>query len=98
MYDKKETLEYVDLFCARDKLGVLPPEEIPLYDADTDSWDLWFKVDEMVVEPQDLDLFGADDSVAIPHSTEEECNSVIEEINKMRLFVKESLTLEEGDA
>ena len=94
MYDKKETLEYVDLFCARDEFGVLPPEEIPLYDVDTDSWDLWFKVDEMVVDPKDLDLFEGSDSVAIPHSTEEECNSVIEEINKMRSSLKESLTLE----
>ncbi|MBN86059.1 MAG: hypothetical protein CL885_00895 [Dehalococcoidia bacterium] len=79
MYNKEETLEYVHLFCAEDDLGVLPPEAEPLYDVDTDSWDLWFKVDD-------------DDSVAIPLQTEEECNSVIKAIKDQRDSFRKSLT------
>ena len=85
MYDVKETLEYAHLFCAEDELGVLPPEEEPLYDADTDAWDLWFKVDE-------------EDCVVIPLGTEAEGHSVIEEINKQRVSQKESLTTQKESA
>lgn len=93
MYTINETLEYVDLFCAKDKLGTLPPVEEPLYDKDSDSWDLWFKVDDEVVDPKDLDhQVNFNNDVPIPIATEAECHSVITKIEESRVQVEKALT------
>jgi hypothetical protein len=103
MYTINETLEYVDLFCVKDKLGTLPPVEEPLYDKDSDSWDLWFKVDDEVVDPEDLDFktnpeecqINWNNDIPIPIATEAECHSVIAKIEESRIQVEKALTSEE---
>jgi hypothetical protein len=67
----------------------LPPLEKPLYDEDSDTWDLWFE------EKGNCHFVLEDDLICVPFDTQEEANQILRKC--LEIHEEEGLILAEKE-